>query len=239
MGIGRFIIRQMVGAPVRRHGGLVETAVASASAAAAGAFVANVMNNRQQAQQQAINYNSSAPVNKYQQDQRAKMSNYLGKLACCYYIARADGMISREEQLELDRITTDFIADPMIADSYKADVQRISTTNMSFNDIRPYLEKTDTSVLVYFMQDIDSVARANGNISDQEDKAIENIRRYIEVRTGQKLERNIRTGPNTVDLVCDHCGGAMDIDETFLHATCPFCGSQKIIDTTQINKLQN
>lgn len=237
MGLGKMILRSMIGAPVRRHSNsIIHTAVASASAAAAGAVVANLMNSHQQ--QQAISSARPAAQNTSVVN-ATHVNTLLGKLALCYYMARIDGIISVDERLELDKIVSEIMTDASIPSSEKGKVDAIvNDQNISFATATAYLDKAEPSALISFVNDIDMVAKATGGITVSEQKVIDMFKDYVERKTGHSFKQDeLNQDVVSVNLTCPNCAGQMELDSTMLKACCPFCGSSKIIDANQISKV--
>ena len=236
MGLGKMLLRTMVGRPVYRHSSsLLNTAVASASAAAAGAVVANLMQNKQSQQtyQAMPAQQNTSVVN------ATHVNTLLGKLALCYYMARIDGNISVDERIELDKIASEIKSDPSIPASEKNKVDLImNDPNISFVTATNYLDKAEPAALISFVNDIDMVAKAPGGITVSEQKVIDMFKDYVSRKTGHSFKADdLNKDVVSVNLTCPNCAGQMELDQTMLKATCPFCGSSKIIDANQISKV--
>lgn len=239
--LGKFLMKQMLGVPVRGMDSLIGTAVASASAAAGVTLVNNLMNkNAPQPQYNTVSSRSSAPTASPKAVADAAYTNtMLGKLALCCYIARVDGSISPAEQIEIDSVASKIMSDPRIDDTNKNKVRDIANcTNINFMMVQRFLDKAEAAPLVSFVNDIDTIANATGGVTPQEEKAVELFKEYVTRRTGCTFEKKEKK-VTQVDLTCSHCGGTMELDSTYLKANCPYCGSSKIIDANQISSLRN
>ncbi len=237
MGLGKMLLRTMVGAPIRHSNSIVNTAVASASAAAATAVVANIMQNRQQQMYQA---RATAP-SQGGNFSSMHVNTLLGKLALCYYMARIDGSISVDEGLELDKIAGQIMSDSSIPASEKAKVEAISRDqNISFSTVTAFLDQAEPSALVSFVSDIENVAKTTGGVTTQEQRVIDMFKDYVTRKTGHSFKaEDMNKNAVQVDLTCPNCAGQMELDQTMLKAYCPFCGSAKIIDASQIRDVMN
>lgn len=234
MGLGKMLLRTMVGAPIRHSHSLIDTAVASASAAAAGAVVANIMGSRQQAREAAYAHQPAAQQSGTVNS--THVNTLLGKLALCYYLARIDGIISVDEKIELDKIAAGIMSDASIPASEKGKVSAIMNDQaISFITVTSYLDKAEPSALISFVNDIDNIARLGG-VTVQEKKVIGMFKDYVARKTGYSFARE-DDNVVSVDLTCPNCSGQMELDSTMLRANCPFCGSSKIIDAKQISNV--
>ena len=239
MGFGSFLLRQMVGAPMRHSNSLIHTAVASAGAAAGAAVVANLMNNRQPETPKVPSRGSQvydAQLAQRKAEEALYANTMLGKIAVCCYIAQADGVVSPEEKMEIDAVATSILADPRLSEENKKKVRDIvRCTNISFSQVEGILSKADSGPLISFVNDIERIARTNGGITALEQKAIRTFKEYVSKRTGYSFPDEVAPDLKSVDLTCTHCGGLMDVDSSMLKATCMYCGASKIIDATQIS----
>lgn len=264
MSIGSFLVKQAISSVTRsaglsrtytrtsRSGSGIEQIIGAAATAAAvtiGSKVANEVVNKTIGKNDLFNNGSkSFGGDRPAQDMRAddtsassESNKYadgvLAKIAALCYIARIDGSIDSSEQAELDLAVNDLFSAQGVPDSYKTQASAlIASSDAGFLTIQPYLDKADGNVLVSHVVDLESIAKAQGGISDTEKKGIEVYKNYVTSRTGCTFTSE-NNDPASVDLSCPNCCATMTLDSTYLKATCPYCGTSKIIDAKQISSV--
>lgn len=252
MGLGSFILKSAIKSATkgatrgmnRTVNTAVTAAVASGAATAASIAVQNVM--AKKGFNVGGNLNSGAPSGYQAGAQTAPRRDpfsdaMLGKLALCYYVAKADGYVSPSEQMEIDSVASELLSNPNISPMTKSEMQRIiSMPSIGFTQVEKYLNAVDSSTLVSFANDVNAIAKASEGIQPAEAKAIEIFEKYVTSKTGYTFEKKAEEQKVTqVNLTCDCCNGTMELDATMLKATCPYCGSAKIIDASQISSVMS
>ena len=108
---------------------------------------------------------------------------YLATTALSYYIARCDGSISDEEQLEIDFDLDSIKKNVDIPGAIKTEMMTIAVNeSISFEEVIKYLDKVSVETLKKLSDDIDEIIEANGEITDAERKAKEQFNNYIAQR---------------------------------------------------------
>lgn len=243
MGLGKFILRSVVNSAMgggrhrRSSGGIIEGAVKAAvvtgAATAATVAVNRMMNNRQQIQANGTHHQPAVPVSDPYSDAM------IAKFAICYYVAKADGYVSPAEQMELDTIANELLSNSNISERARNEMTRIMNKNsISFSEVEAYLRKVESQTLISFAVDVDNIVKASEGVTLEEEKAVDIFKKYVERKTGcsfEVYEKPVK--PTEVNLKCDCCNGTMELDSTLLKAVCPYCGSAKIIDSSQISSV--
>lgn len=151
----------------------------------------------------------------------------LARIALCYYIAKADGAISNDEQLELDTVISEVTNSNDFPQSFRNEVSAIAaSTSNSFIDVEKYLNKVNPETLVSFFDEMKKVAKSDNAISMQEQKALYVFETYLTGKTGRTFEKEA----STFDMTCKNCGAAMSLDAATSQIICPFCGSRKGVE---------
>lgn len=114
---------------------------------------------------------------------------YLATVALSYYIARCDGSISYEEQMEIDYDLDAIQKNKDIPDAIKKELYDISqNVSISFEDVKSYLDNVSNETLTGLRDDIDEIAVASNGINDDERKAIQKFDNYLKKRISVKKE---------------------------------------------------
>lgn len=150
----------------------------------------------------------------------------LAKIAICYYIARADGSVGREEQLVLDNALSGVINDNRIPQYFRDELVKIANdSGNSFLFIEQYLNRVSPELLVSFLEDARAIASADNKISIDEQKALNVFEKYLEGKTGRTFFSS-----TTIDTRCESCGATMKIEPSTSQITCPYCGHVKFLN---------
>lgn len=236
MSLGGFLFRSLFAKPAK-HGvnkavnSAVTAAVVAGAATAASVAVTKIIENKQRNAIPSHPQANSVPA------RDPYVDAMLGKAALCYYVAKADGYISQDEQLEIDGIISEFMSNTNVPARAKEEITRIMNTDtISFGLAEKYLNKVEPSVLISLARDVEKIAEASEGILPAEEKAIGVFKSYVTSKTGYTFEKKAQDKKVTeVSLTCDCCNGTMELDATYLKAVCPYCGAAKIIDASQIS----
>lgn len=107
----------------------------------------------------------------------------LATTALSYYVARCDGNISKEEQLEIDFDLDAIKKNPDIPDAVIAEIERISSNeHISFEYVTQYLDKVSIEALKSLKSDIDEIIEASDGISKEEEFAKQRFEDYLKRR---------------------------------------------------------
>ena len=72
----------------------------------------------------------------------------LARIALCYYIAKADGNISPEEQMDLDYMCSSLMNNPNASSNFRTELQAIvNDRSMNFMNVEKYLDRLDVNSL--------------------------------------------------------------------------------------------
>ena len=166
----------------------------------------------QQAMPQANNRNI---VNSYDLDL------FYAKVAMLSYIAKADNVISYEEQLELNQILS--VAENMYGKQAVINAQNIfEHEGSSFMALEPYLQKIQDRDLDSFIFYADEFTKSDNKLTVEEQNAIQKLRTYIDSRKGKK---------NFFNLSCPNCGAGLRPDSYGYKADCAYCGYEVVLNT--------
>lgn len=240
MGLGTFLFKSIAKSATRgvNHtvSSAITAAVVSGAATAASVAVSNYMNNKQQASRPQVQSNSSATSRPARNPYQDAM---IGKVAVCYYVAKADGYISPAEQMEIDAIASELLSNSSFTPEAKHEFEKIThMQTISFSVVESYLSRVDSNTLVSFAKDVENIANASEGVLPAEAKAIDVFEKYVTAKTGYTFEKKKEEKKVTeVNLTCECCNGTMELDETYLKAVCPYCGAAKIIDASQISSV--
>lgn len=167
----------------------VTAGVAGVGGAIAGAVVQGVQDEFKEEQIKEAKVNSfkdGMNEAKSQTVNELKKHNdfYLATTALSYYIARCDGYISEEEQMEIDFDLDAIKKNVDIPNSIKREMDTISqNTNITFNDVKKYLDRVSINVLRNLVRDIDEIIEASDGISPEEAAAKEEFMNYLSMRS--------------------------------------------------------
>lgn len=154
-------------------------------------------------------------------------------IAMSWYIAGIDGNISKQEA---DAITKriDIIKSTMtIPAKYRDSLEGMMTyKNMSFDELKIYLDRADKESLVSMALRAEYIAKVDG-VTEAEKSAVDGIKLYVESKTGYHF-KDLHYMPLTVSLICPTCGGKLVPDESLRKATCAYCGFTKLVEMKEI-----
>ena len=107
----------------------------------------------------------------------------LATTALSYWVARIDGSIDEAEKAELDFDLDTIKKNKDLPDGVKNELVSISEDeNISFKDVKKYLDKVSVKTLEELKNDIDEIIIANGQITPSEKKAKAKFDKYIKDR---------------------------------------------------------
>ena len=105
---------------------------------------------------------------------------YLATAALSYFIARCDGSISPEEQAEIDVDLDAIYKNKDIPKSLKNELYIIANNvNISFKDVKKYLDKISLETIEQLKSDIDEIAYACDGINEDELFAKSQFENYV------------------------------------------------------------
>ncbi|WP_050638436.1 tellurite resistance TerB family protein [Candidatus Stoquefichus sp. SB1] len=107
----------------------------------------------------------------------------LATTALSFYIARCDGSIDDEEMIELERDLNLLKKNRDLPEAIKNELLKISREDdLSFEDVKKYLDEVSIETLVELKKDIDEIIEANGVISVEEKYAKNQFLSYLYYR---------------------------------------------------------
>ncbi|MBK5261261.1 MAG: hypothetical protein JJE17_01660 [Peptostreptococcaceae bacterium] len=111
---------------------------------------------------------------------------YLATTALSYYFARCDGEISEEEAWEIEYDLDAIIKNVDIPTPIRQKLAEISTDeNMTFDDVKLYLNKVSIETLRILEKDVDEIISASGAICEAEKVAKQVFVDYLEGRENE------------------------------------------------------
>lgn len=160
--------------------------------------------------------------------------NYVfGYVALCNYLIHIDGEVTQEEADEVARIIGCLRRTKEIPTKYRNSFSNAMISSvMTFDDVRKYLDKTDSSHLIYLATRAQDIADISGT-SEKEQMAVDSFKYYVEQKTGHRFD-HIYNEKAPVDLRCPSCAGTMKLDKTMSYAVCKFCGYTKVFDVNRL-----
>ena len=164
--------------------------------------------------------------------------NYVfGYVALCNYLIHVDGEVTQEEATEVARIIGCLRRTKEIPTKYRSSLSNSMISSvMTFDDVRKYLDKTDSASLIYLATRAQDIA-AIGGMTDKEQMAVDSFLYYVEQKTGHRFD-HVYTEKAPVDLTCPTCASVLKLDKTMAFAKCPYCGFTKIFDANRIEATQ-
>lgn len=177
----------IVGELVKEGAKKIAVAGAMAGAAAVGGAVVHIVDNKkfdkvlQKEKKISFEHGVKKGVELGEEDmQRIYFYPALACITMAYYIARSDGEISPEEKAILDSKTDDLLNNPEIPTAISREVKRLANKkNISFKDVREYLDELSFENVKRIYVDINNIAKANGSIDAQERKIITEYEDYL------------------------------------------------------------
>lgn len=108
---------------------------------------------------------------------------FMATTALSFYIARCDGTIDDAEMLELQFDLDGIKKNKDLPDAIKGELENISLNeNISFVDVKSYLDEVSIDTLEELEKDIDEIIVANGEISPEEKYGKNEFLEYLQGR---------------------------------------------------------
>lgn len=157
----------------------------------------------------------------------------LAKLAVCYFIANADGELSDEERHEIGRLTNQILRGQNApTERLKTEVKNINQhQGESFVLVEKYLQPIKNGDLTSYLQIAENIANSNEELSSDEKDAMTRLREYVSDRTGKDFTSS---DLDDTDLVCQSCGGHMELSDGGGMLVCPFCGTTRVVSERKL-----
>ena len=230
---GKYLLKQVT----RDLTGGIIGGLGHAAAFGAGAvLVSELMNGRAQNRVPAPagNYMPNQGYGNPQGGQYVQIANIaLARIALCYYIAKADGAISPDEQMELDYMCSSLLNNPNASSQFRSELQSIAADrSTNFLNVEKYLDRVNVTTLNQFMEDVNRMAELSGGITENERKAISVFQNYIYGKQGfpgSNMDAQFAGRARVINLKCSGCGADLEINAGRTETFCPYCGSKQII----------
>lgn len=236
--LGKLLLRSTMNSMTRNVGGGILGGLGRAAAYGAGAvLVSEVINGI------ANKHTSSVPAGNYmpgtvnpaqsglQYNQIANIA--LARIALCYYIAKADGNISPEEQMDLDYMCSSLLNNPNASPTFRTELQAIAADrSMNFLNVEKYLDRVDVNTLNQFQSDIQRIAELTDGVTENERKAMTVFQNYLYGKQGfpgSNMNSQFAGPATVVNLKCTACGATLEINNARTETFCPYCGTKQII----------
>ena len=158
----------------------------------------------------------------------------LVRIALCYYIAKADQVKPEEQQL-IDEMCEVLLSDPKASQDYRCELRMIlADKGTNFSNLRRYLNRVEPKELEAFWTDVMRIAEANGDISEDERKALLVYESYVKERTKQlgiagPAGKKSGGQVHIISLKCKSCAAILEVNSDLTTAFCPYCGTKHII----------
>ena len=157
----------------------------------------------------------------------------LARIALCYYIAKADGSISPEEQTDLDYMCSSLMNNPNASSTFRSELQSIvNDRSTSFMNVEKYLNRLDPNTLSSLEADARRIAELSGGVSDTESKALSVFQNYVYGKQGfpgSNMNEQFAGKARVINLKCSGCAADLEINPSMTETYCPYCGSRQII----------
>jgi DNA-directed RNA polymerase subunit RPC12/RpoP len=157
----------------------------------------------------------------------------LARIALCYYIAKADGVISPEEQMDLDYMCSSLMNNPNASASFRNELQQIVTDRSSnFMNVEKYLNRLDANTLSTLQADAQRIAELTDGVTENERKAMSVFQNYVYGKQGfpgGNMNGQFAGAARIVSLKCSGCGADLQINTSHTETFCPYCGTRQII----------
>ena len=230
---GKYLLKQVT----RDLTGGIIGGLGHAAAFGAGAvLVPELMNGRAQNRVPAPagNYMPNQGYGNTSGGQYVQIANIaLARIALCYYIAKADGAISPDEQMELDYMCSSLLNNPNASSQFRSELQSIAADrSTNFLNVEKYLDRVNVTTLNQFMEDVNRMAELSGGITENERKAISVFQNYIYGKQGfpgSNMDAQFAGRARVINLKCSGCGADLEINAGRTETFCPYCGSKQII----------
>jgi len=240
--LGKLLLRSTMNSMTHNIGGGILGGLGRAAAYGAGAvLVSEVINGI------ANKHASTAPAGNYlpfsgnpsqsgfsQGQSYTQIANIaLARIALCYYIAKADGNISPEEQMDLDYMCSSLLNNPNASPTFRSELQAIaSDRTMNFLNVEKYLDRVDVNTLNQFQSDIQRIAELTDGVTENERKAMTVFQNYLYGKQGfpgSNMNSQFAGPATVVNLKCTACGATLEINNARTETFCPYCGTKQII----------
>lgn len=157
----------------------------------------------------------------------------LARIALCYYIAKSDGNISPDEQMELDYMCSSLMNNPRASSMFRSELQAITADRtLNFMNVEKYLDRLDINTLNLLQQDVQRIAEITDGVTENERKAMSVFQNYIYGKQGfpgSNMNEQFAGKARVISLKCSACGADLEINESKTQTYCPYCGSMQII----------
>ncbi|MBO4473654.1 MAG: TerB family tellurite resistance protein [Clostridiales bacterium] len=157
----------------------------------------------------------------------------LARIALCYYIAKADGSISPEEQMDLDYMCSSLMNNPNASSNFRTELQSIvNDRSMNFMNVEKYLNRLDVNTLNLLLADAQRIAELTDGVTENERKAMTVFQNYIYGKQGfpgGNMNAQFAGTARVINLKCTGCGADLQINDSRTETYCPYCGSKQII----------
>lgn len=115
----------------------------------------------------------------------------LAKLAIAYYVAQADGKVSKEETNKINNAVGILVSRNNFPQKIQNEINKITNnSNLTFEDVSKYLDKVSLNKLNEFDESLYQIASNTSNVSYKEKAAINEFEDYILNRANKKLIKN-------------------------------------------------
>lgn len=221
-------------------GGLGRAAAFGAGTALVNSLLSDSVSHRpsyapagNQVPQQGYAQNSGSSTTQSRNNSSSVENIALARVALCYYIAKADGSISPEEQMDLDYMCSSLLNNPNASQSFRNTLQAIaSNRSTSFMSVEKYLDRLDVNSLNMLLADAQHIAELTDGVTENERKAMSVFQNYIYGKQGfpgGNMNAQFAGTARVVNLKCTGCGADLEINSTKTETFCPYCGSKQII----------
>ena len=157
----------------------------------------------------------------------------LARIALCYYIAKSDGNISPEEQMDLDYMCSSLMNNPNASSNFRTELQSIvSDRSMNFMNVEKYLDRLDVNTLNLLLADAQRIAELTDGVTENERKAMSVFQNYIYGKQGfpgSNMNAQFAGSARVINLKCTCCGADLEINGARTETFCPYCGTKQII----------
>lgn len=157
----------------------------------------------------------------------------LARIALCYYVAKADGQISPEEQMDLDYMCSSLMNNPNASQSFRGELQAIvSDQTMNFMNVEKYLDRLDVNTLSALHADAQRIAELSDGVTENERKAMNVFQNYVYGKQGfpgSNMNAQFAGAARVINLKCTGCGADLEVNSAKTETYCPYCGSKQII----------
>ncbi len=242
--LGKLLLRSTMNSMTRDIGGGILGGLGRAAAYGAGAVLVSelidgISNKRSPApagnympiQGTASTSGSSQAQFGAQYSQVANIA--LARIALCYYIAKADGNISPEEQMDLDYMCSSLLNNPNASPTFRSELQAIaSDRSMNFLNVEKYLDRVDVTTLSQLQADMQRIAELTDGVTENERKAMTVFQNYLYGKQGfpgSNMNAQFAGNARVFNLQCTGCGATLEINNARTETYCPYCGTKQII----------